>query len=50
VLRATSPIAVLKPLIDWAEAVGSDLADLEVNRPSLEDVYLALTKPEPERT
>jgi ABC-2 type transport system ATP-binding protein len=45
-LRAASPIAVLGPLIGWAEARGDDLADLDVRRPSLEDVYLALTAPD----
>ena len=45
VLRATSPITVLGPLIQWAERRGADLADLDVRRPSLEDVYLALTVP-----
>jgi ABC-2 type transport system ATP-binding protein len=49
-LRAASPVAVLGPLISWAETLGSDLADLEVRRPSLEDVYLALTAPEAQRT
>ena len=43
VLRATAPVAVLAPLIRWAEAEGLDLADLDIRRPSLEDVYLALT-------
>jgi ABC-2 type transport system ATP-binding protein len=47
-LHATSPIAVLGPLIDWAETVGSDLPDLDVRRPSLEDVYLTLTAPRAE--
>src|SRR6266571_5196553 len=42
-LRAESSLAVLGPLVHWAEATGVDLADLEVRRPSLEDVYLALT-------
>ena len=41
--RATSPLAVLSPLIRWAEDRRVDLPDLEVHRPSLEDVYLALT-------
>ena len=36
---------VLGPLIKWAETIGSDLPDLEVRRPSLEDVYLTLTAP-----
>ena len=42
-IRAMSPVSVLGPLIRWAEARGADLADLDVGRPSLEDVYLALT-------
>ena len=45
-LHALSPVAVLGPLIRWAENRGIDLPDLEVRRPSLEDVYLALTAPE----
>ena len=49
-LRATSPVGVLRPLIEWAEARGTDLADLEVRRPTLEDTYLALTSPEAERS
>jgi ABC-2 type transport system ATP-binding protein len=42
-VRATSPVSVLGPLIRWAETQGADLADLDVRRPSLEDIYLALT-------
>jgi len=42
--RATSPVSVLGPLIRWAEARGADLADLDVRRPSLEDIYLSLTE------
>ncbi|RAG86351.1 ABC transporter ATP-binding protein [Streptacidiphilus pinicola] len=42
-LRADRPLTVLGPLIGWAEARGHELPDLEVRRPSLEDVYLALT-------
>jgi ABC-2 type transport system ATP-binding protein len=42
-VRATSPVSVLGPLIRWAETRGADLADLDVRRPSLEDIYLALT-------
>jgi len=43
-VRAASPVSVLGPLIRWAEAKGSDLADLDVRRPSLEDIYLSLTE------
>ncbi|MHB8340202.1 MAG: ABC transporter ATP-binding protein [Mycobacteriales bacterium] len=48
VVRADSPLAVLGPLVRWAEARDFPLADLEVRRPSLEDVYLALTRSEEE--
>jgi ABC-2 type transport system ATP-binding protein len=48
-LRAASPVSVLRPLIGWAEGRGTDLADLEVRRPSLEDIYLALTSADAER-
>jgi ABC-2 type transport system ATP-binding protein len=44
-LRANSPVAVLGPLVRWAEDRGVELPDLEVRRPSLEEVYLALTTP-----
>jgi ABC-2 type transport system ATP-binding protein len=44
-VRAESPLSVLGPLVRWAETHGYDLPDLEVRRPSLEDVYLALTTP-----
>jgi ABC-2 type transport system ATP-binding protein len=47
-LRAPSPLPILGPLIRWAEDRGLALADLEVRRPSLEDVYLALTASAPE--
>jgi len=43
-VRAMSPVSVLGPLVRWAEANGSDLADLDVRRPSLEDIYLSLTE------
>jgi ABC-2 type transport system ATP-binding protein len=46
-VHAASPLVVLGPLIRWAEANGLDLADLEVRRPSLEEVYLALTAAHP---
>jgi ABC-2 type transport system ATP-binding protein len=41
VLTAT-PTATLQELTAWALARGGELGDLEVRRPSLEDVYLAL--------
>jgi ABC-2 type transport system ATP-binding protein len=43
-LRTEAPLQTLKALTAWAEARGGDLADLEVARPSLEEVYLELTK------
>ena len=44
-VRASPIVPVLGPLLGWAEANGSDLADLDVRRPSLEDIYLSLTEP-----
>jgi ABC-2 type transport system ATP-binding protein len=37
------PLADVKALADWAFGRGLDLPDLDVRRPSLEDVYLQLT-------
>jgi ABC-2 type transport system ATP-binding protein len=34
---------MLGTLAAWAERAGLDLPDLEVRRPTLEDVYLQLT-------
>ena len=42
--RAEAPLAVLGPLVRWAETHGADLAGLQVRRPSLEDIYLSLTQ------
>jgi ABC-2 type transport system ATP-binding protein len=42
-LRTADPVGVLGPLLDWARARGAELPGLEVRRPSLEDVYLAIT-------
>lgn len=42
-VQASSPVAALGPLIRWAETRGADMPDLDVRRPSLEDIYLALT-------
>jgi ABC-2 type transport system ATP-binding protein len=47
-LRTESPMSVLESLFSWARARGCDLTDLDVRRPSLEDVYLALTAPRDE--
>jgi ABC-2 type transport system ATP-binding protein len=42
VIRAERPLPVLRALADWAEQAGVELGDLEVRRPTLEDVYLQL--------
>jgi ABC-2 type transport system ATP-binding protein len=41
---APSPLPILGALATWAADRGVDLPDLRVNRPTLEDVYLALTE------
>jgi len=35
----------VQALAQWALGRGFDLADLDVRRPTLEDVYLSLTDP-----
>jgi ABC-2 type transport system ATP-binding protein len=42
-LRTDAPLARVGALAEWANARGVDLPDLDVRRPSLEDVYLELT-------
>ncbi len=42
-LASTEPQRDLHGLLDWAEGAGVKLADLEVRRPSLEDVFLEVT-------
>ena len=42
-LRTESPLIHVQMLAEWAFGRGVDLADLEVGRPTLEDVYLHLT-------
>lgn len=44
VLRTTQPTRVLARLCDWALTRSIELRALEVDRPSLEDVYLQLTE------
>jgi ABC-2 type transport system ATP-binding protein len=44
VLHTESPLVHLQVLGDWALGRGFDLPDLDVRRPSLEEVYLSLTK------
>jgi len=43
VVRTESPLVHLQMLADWALGRGVDLPDLDVHRPSLEEVYLSLT-------
>jgi ABC-2 type transport system ATP-binding protein len=43
VLHSPSPLAHLRMLGDWALRLGFDLPDLDVHRPTLEEVYLSLT-------
>jgi ABC-2 type transport system ATP-binding protein len=43
VLHSATPLAHLRTLADWALGRGFDLADIDVRRPTLEDVYLDLT-------
>jgi ABC-2 type transport system ATP-binding protein len=51
VLRAASPLALLGHLVSWAQTRRVDLPDLEIRRPSLEDMYMRLTTPvEDDRT
>ncbi len=43
-VSALSPLTVVGALATWAAERGIDLPDLDVRRPSLEEVYLALTE------
>jgi ABC-2 type transport system ATP-binding protein len=49
VLESDRPLADVKLLADWALGHGLDLPDLDVRRPSLEDVYLQLTDAQQQR-
>jgi ABC-2 type transport system ATP-binding protein len=42
--HVTSPLPLLGALADWAKARNVDLPDLQVIRPTLEDIYLQLTR------
>ena len=46
VIETATPTRTLSDLTTWAVAQGLELPNLEVARPSLEDVYLELTKDE----
>jgi ABC-2 type transport system ATP-binding protein len=41
-IRSEQPMAVLQTLAAWALEHGLDLADIDVHRPTLEDIYLSL--------
>ncbi|HKT43418.1 MAG TPA: ABC transporter ATP-binding protein [Gaiellaceae bacterium] len=43
IVESDRPLADVRTLADWALGRGLDLPDLDVRRPSLEDVYLQLT-------
>ena len=43
-LTTDTPLVHVRALADWALARGIDLPDLDVRRPTLEQVYLELTK------
>jgi ABC-2 type transport system ATP-binding protein len=43
-LTSDTPLAHVGALAEWARARGIDLPDLDVRRPTLEDVYLELTR------
>jgi ABC-2 type transport system ATP-binding protein len=43
-MHAASPLPLLGTLAAWARARETDLPDLQVIRPTLEDVYLQLTR------
>jgi ABC-2 type transport system ATP-binding protein len=49
-ISAADPVAALNALTRWALERDLPLPDLEVRRPSLEDVYLQLTQPPEEAT
>ncbi len=46
-VTTTSPLPLVGALAAWAEGQGIDLPDLQVRRPSLEEVYLELTEEVP---
>ena len=45
-LTSDTPLAHVGTLAEWASARGIDLPDLDVRRPTLEEVYLELTRSE----
>jgi ABC-2 type transport system ATP-binding protein len=49
-IRTEAPLVHLRALSNWANAAGFDLPDIDVRRPTLEDVYLALTDARKEKS
>ena len=47
-IQAADPVRTLNELTGWALERGVEIAELEVRQPSLEDVYLELTRAEPD--
>jgi hypothetical protein len=43
VVTTSTPTAALQTLTTWAMANGGELKQLSVSRPSLDDIYVALT-------
>jgi hypothetical protein len=48
-LKTHTPVATLKAIIGWAEEHGYQLPDLEVSKPTLEGIYLQLTRTDDSR-
>ena len=44
-MQSKSPLVHLQMLGKWALGHGFDLPDLDVHRPTLEEVYLSLSEP-----
>jgi ABC-2 type transport system ATP-binding protein len=45
-IRSESPLVHVQALANWALGRGIDLPDLDVHRPTLEEIYLSLTDPD----
>jgi len=45
VVRSESPLVHVQMLADWALTHSVDLPDLDIRRPTLEDIYLSITDP-----
>jgi ABC-2 type transport system ATP-binding protein len=46
-LMSADPVGTVGKIVDWARATGTDLAGFEVQRPTLEDIYLTLAEQRP---